>query len=347
MMRLRLAGAAIVLMATVVMATSCVRQSRALAGSPLPPVTTASPAAAPSAGTTWERQIQNAKDAGDGDYELHALRDRVEGDPTNVTARLELAAAYRRRGYPDVALEICRLAAARFPESSEAQLALVRALHDVNRRAEAIQVAQTYVAAHPEAPAEYHSWLGILHDESGEWAQGEPHHRQAVALNSDSDAWHNNLGYNLLMQKKNEEAAAEFREALRLNPNSQVARNNLGLALANLNTADAVANWKAASDEAAAHNNLAAIWIEKKDYAEARKELEIALSYNKALPAALHNLELVSRLDGKPATIAAKPAESRWERFKTGFVRWWLGTPDDAHTETEKPQSSSSSGDKQ
>jgi len=34
---------------------------------------------------------------------------------------------------PDVALEICRLAAARFPESGVSQLALVRALCDMNR----------------------------------------------------------------------------------------------------------------------------------------------------------------------------------------------------------------------
>ena len=303
--------------------------------------------AAPPAPTVWERQIRNATDAGDGDYELRALRERVEGDPSNVAARLELAKAYRQRGYTEVALEICRLAAARFPESSDAQLALIRALHDVNRRAEAIQVAETYAAAHPQAPPEYHSWIGILQDESGEWAKGEPHHRQAVVLNAASDALHNNLGYNLLMQKRNDEAAAEFREALRLNPASQVARNNLGLALAAANSSEAVANWKSSSDEATAHNNLAAVWIEKKDYAQARKELEIALSYNKAHSAALHNLELVSRLDGKPATISAKPAESRWERLKAGFIRLWVGPLEDSHTVAEKPQNSSSSGEKQ
>ena len=41
-----------------------------------------------------------------------------------------------------------------------------------------------------------------------------------------------NLGYNLLLQGKNEEAAAEFRRALVLRPDSQTARNNLGLAMA-------------------------------------------------------------------------------------------------------------------
>ena len=336
-MRLQMAMAAVVLLAG-----GCVRESRTQTMGP-----GAGPLSTPAPKTVWERQIQNAKDAGDGDYELRVLRERVEGNPSSIPARLELAQAYRQRGYPEVALEICRLAVARFPESSDAQLGLVRALHDAHRRAEAIQVVQAYLATHPQAPAEYHSWLGLLHDESGEWAQGEPHHRQALAVEPQSAALHNNLGYNLLMQKKNDEAAAEFREALRLDPASQVARNNLGLALAAGNAAEAVANWKTASDAATAHNNLAAFWIEQKDYAQARKELEIALSFNKSHPAALYNLELVSRLDGKPAVIDTKPPESLWERLKTSFIRLWVGPLDNAQPDADKPQTSSSPGDKQ
>jgi tetratricopeptide (TPR) repeat protein len=330
--------------AVVLLATGCVRQSLTQTMGPVPAPGTPAPK------TVWERQVQNATDAGDGDYALRVLRERVEGDPANIPARLELVNAYRQRGYRDVALEICRLVVQRFPESSEAQLALVSTLHEVNRRSEAIQVADAYLAGHPNASAEYYSWLGILHDEAGEWTKGEPHHRQALAANPASGAQyalHNNLGYNLLMQKKNADAAAEFREALRLNPGSQVARNNLGLALADGNAAEAISNWKSGSDEAAAHNNLAAVWIEKKDYVQARKELEIALSYNRSLPAALHNLELVSRLDGKPAVIDSKPAESRWERLKTGFIHLWVGSLDDPHNDAEKPQTLSSPGEKQ
>ena len=57
-----------------------------------------------------------------------------------------------------------------------------------------------------------------------------------------------------------------------------MARNNLGLALANLGETDqAVANWQSASGPATAHNNLAAVLIEKGNYLSARKELEVAL----------------------------------------------------------------------
>src|SRR5207245_499216 len=80
-----------------------------------------------------------------------------------------------------------------------------------------------------------YSWLGILRDESGLWPVGEPAHRKAIELAPSADYLHNNLGYNLLMQQKNEAAAEEFREALKLNPGSQMAPNNLGMALAHSN----------------------------------------------------------------------------------------------------------------
>ena len=290
--------------------------------------------------SVWDRQIHNAIYAGDGDYQLRVLREKLAADPDNIPIRLETAKAYWDRGYPDVALEVCRLAAARFPESGEAQLALVRALRDSNRRTEAIDGLVAFLKAHPQTGPEYFSWLGILRDESGLWPLGEPAHRKALELEGSLDYLHNNLGYNLLMQKKYAEAAGEFREALKLNAHSAVARNNLGLALANLDETDqALANWQSAYGPATAHNNLAAVLMEKGNYPNARKELEIALSYNNAYPAALKNLELVSRLDGHAATLAVKPVESRWRHWKIAFRRLFVGPLEDSRTEPAKTAS--------
>src|SRR5260370_24052375 len=109
------------------------------------------------------------------------------------------------------------------------------------------------------------------------------------------------------MQKRDEEAARQFQGALKLNPGSQMARNNLGIALAHSNaTAQAVANWQSTSDPATAHNNLAAVWMEKGNYPEARRGTGLGLSYNKAHPAAIRNLELGARLDGSPPTPRAE-----------------------------------------
>jgi len=292
---------------------------------------------APPPVTAFDRQILNAREAGDGDYQLRTLRERVAAEPDSIPARLELAKAYRDRGYPEVALEICRLAGARFPESGEIELSLVRSLHELKQRNEAITSLQVFLKQHPQNGSEYYSWLGILWDEAGELPTGELAHRQAVALAPNTDYLHNNLGYNLLQQKKNPDAAAEFREALRLNPSSQFARNNLGLALAGENQpAEAVASWQAAGDPATAHSNMAAVWIEKGNYADARKELALALSYNSSHSAALKNLELLSRLDGNPATLPVLPPlpeGSRWQRWKTGFKRLFVGPLDDSPKE--------------
>ena len=293
--------------------------------------------------SNWDRQVRNAIDAGDGDYPLRALRQKVAAEPDNVAVRLELAKAYGERGYHEVSLEISRLAVARFPQSGEAQLALVHDLRDVNRRSEAITSLESFLKAHPESGAQYYSWLGILRDESGLWPLGEPAHRKALELAPAIDYLHNNLGYNLLMQKKNEEAAREFSEALKLNPGSQMARNNLGIARAQSNaTAEAVANWQSTSDPATAHNNMAVVWMEKGNYSEARRELDLALGYNKAHAAALRNLELLARLDGSPAMLKAKPLDTGatpWQRFRVGVRRLFVGPLDDSRKEA--PQSAS------
>jgi tetratricopeptide (TPR) repeat protein len=323
-------SAALALALATMLCASCVHQT---AGK------TATPAPAPM--NVWQQQIQNAVNVGEGDYELRRLRQKVAAEPDNVAVRLELAQAYREREYHEIALEISRLAVARFPESGEAQLSLVRDLREANLRSDAVAGLEAFLKRHPESTAEHYSWLGILRDESGLWQLGEPAHRKAIELAPDVDYFHNNLGYNLLMQDKNEDAAGEFRQALKLNPGSQMARNNLGLALAHSDApAQAVANWQSISDPASAHSNLAAVWIEKGNYAEARKELDLALGYNRAHPAALKNLELVGRLDGKPATLQVKPlAATRWKRFESSVRKLFVGPLDDSRPEAEKSAS--------
>src|SRR5438094_309964 len=74
--------------------------------------------------------------------------------------------------------------------------------------------------------------LGIMYDASGTLSAAETAFREAVVQNPQSEQWHNNLGYNLLLQNKAESAEAEFRTALQLNPQSATAHNNLATLLA-------------------------------------------------------------------------------------------------------------------
>ena len=241
---------------------SCARQARVARVPSTPPAPV----------TAFDRQVSNAVDAGDGDFVVKSLREKVIVNPDVLAPRLELAKAYRQRGDPELAIEHYRLAAARFPESAETRLLLAHSLRASGAAGEAADSLEQFLQTHPQSSAKYASWLGILRDELGQWTLGETHHRAALSLAPQRDDLHNNLGYCLLMQGQSGPAAEEFRVALKLNRDSRIARNNLGMALA-ATPAEAVLHWQSVSDPATAHNNMAAMLIGEKKYAEARKEL--------------------------------------------------------------------------
>jgi tetratricopeptide (TPR) repeat protein len=112
---------------------------------------------------------------------------------------------------------------------------------------------------------------------------------------------------------------------LALAPDSAIARNNLGLALA-AEPQEALRYWEKGSDKATAHNNLAAVMIEQGRLEEARRELDLALGYNRNHPAALANLRLIAQLDGRPTAVPAQQGQrSGWRRFLSAFWRELAG----------------------
>ncbi len=268
-----------------------------------------------------DRQVINAIDAGDGDFELRNLRARLDANPGDLSIRLQLAQRYLKLGFPEVAIEHCRLACERAPDSDEAHIALARALRDTGRTQEGAKSLSEYAAKHT-AGYKVWAWIGLLHDASSDWKAGEAAHRKALALEPRRDDLHNNLGFCLLRQGRKKEAIEEFHAALKIDPNSAMARNNLAAALGN--SQEAAQNLQSVTDAASAHNNMAVVLIEAGDYAEARKELGVALSYNRQHSAALNNLALVSQLDGDPAQF--KPlarVEGRWIRAKHAWHHLW------------------------
>ena len=286
-----------------------------------------------------ERQIQNAIDLGDGDYQARRLRQRMAEHPDDLEVRMALAKRYETLGSPELELEHYRLAAVRWPEAPEVHLLLGKALRRAGARTEAEHMLRAFLQAHPQTSPEFASLLGIVLDEQKQWSEGERAHREALALSPRADSLHNNLGYNLMMQGKNSDAAAQFEEALKLNPQSAIARNNLGMALAN-KPDQAEVNWPSLGDPAAAHNNRAALFIQQGRYDEARKELDLALGYNRTYSAALNNLRLVSELDGKPAVITAKPVQGRWAKVKAGLHNAFVydDSKEASSTETITPE---------
>ena len=272
-----------------------------------------------------ERQIHNAIDAGEGDVLTRILRQKVSADPNDINARLELAEQYRKQGAFELAIDHLRIAADRKPDSEAAVLSLARALRANEQPIEAITALVRYCDAHATASSALLTETAIAQDEAGALSEGERFHRRAIDADKLDDRLRNNLGYNFLQQGKLEDAVHEFKAALMLNSTSEAARNNMGFALARLGqTEDALLHWSSISGPAAAHNNLAAVLIDKGDLAGARKEIQAALEYDRHNPAVMRNLQLVAELDGKPASFtinsnvaASKPAG--WARVPAMF----------------------------
>jgi len=289
-----------------------------------------------------ERQVKNAKDAGDGDYLTRQLRDRLVRDPSDLQARLEITDHFKRTGNPDLALEHYRLAVEKFPDNSDVTLLLARTLRDFNQPGAAIQAAVNFCNRHQSPPPELLSFIGTVQDDTGQLVEAEATYRRALLQSPDLAYLHNNLGYNLLQQKRPADAAGEFRRALALDPHSRIATNNLAIALladwkTEAQPREALQQWESISDAATAHNNLATYLMEQGRYRDARKELETALKLNRNLAAARHNALLLSELEkGKGGTSpvtaqvvaarAPKPERASdeslvalWKRFKVSL----------------------------
>jgi len=270
---------------------------------------------------TMQRQVTNARYAGEGDPSRRKLQEQVAANPANLDARLALASLYEKSGHPELALEHYRFARTQKPDSEELLLRSVKAYEDLDLASKGIEELNAFLATHKH-PAAVVSKLGILLDQQGEHQQAEAMHRRAVSLSPADSRLRNNLGYCLILQKRYPEAGAALREAVRLSPWSATARNNLALALAldpNVkDKRDAIAHWSSTSSPAAAHNNMAAAYIEIKDYQAAREEIANALSYQKEYAPALRNLQLISELDRGSASAQVKPIESSWRRFWAG-----------------------------
>lgn len=290
---------------------------------------------------TMRRQVLNAVDAGDGDVRLREWRRALTSDPGNLEARLALARYYHQIGFPEIGLEHLRLAAARFPDSADVTVQLARALHAAGGTPEAIGVLEGFEAGHPGASWIVVSWLALLHDASGAYDAGEVRHREAVTRHPDSGVLYNNLGYNLLLQRKYAEAVVPLRRALELERGSAVARGNLAVALAAQPSA-ALHEWETLMDRASAHNNLAAALIERGELESARRELDVALKHNRGHPAALSNLQLVSELDGFSASVPAAAFQSAWSKFVRTLSLVFIGP--EPGTEAIKSQRATPAG---
>ena len=244
----------------------------------------------------FETQVKNAVLAGYGDQEILALRRRLMIAPDDLAARRQLAAKFDAVGYPDLALEHLRIGREHAPNDVELALDLVAKLTEQKLPEQASKVMSEL----KNIPAPFAGRAAILEDRLDHLTQGEALHRQSLKAAPDNVQRMNNLAYNLIQQRKAEEAEKILREALRAKPSYELARNNLAMLYATqlAKPDDALAHWKAISGPAAAHNNLAAVYIEAGKWVEAKAELEKALALRFQFPEAIQNLKIVAARTG-------------------------------------------------
>src|SRR5690242_1760590 len=269
-----------VVLICVLMATACVAVKRRSGSTP-----------DESFRAIFQRQKQGAFNALADDPRIEKLRNRLSAEPADYDSRLELASIYESYRLYDRALEQYA-AAFDLRRAEKALFGIVRCDQALNRTWQAIPLLEQFLKESPSGSA-WHT-LGLLYDAAGDGVASEGALRNAVAANESSDEWHNNLGYNLMLQGKLDAAEIEFRRALELNPKSATAHNNLGVLLASLDKLEAaLAEFEFAADPPTAHNNLAVVLMEIGKFEQSRAELVKALAMRRNFEPALANFKLV------------------------------------------------------
>ena len=256
----------------------------------------------------FERQTRGAYNPQTDNRRVAQLQARLQVDPQDVPSRIELAGFYERYGVNDKAFEEYRLAIESLSKATKAMSKssfneLESAAQGYGRTA--LATGQGSVAIPVLDQLSKHTpsirvWdeLGTLYDAALDYASGERSFRQSILLSPNSYIAHNNLGYNLILQKKTEAAEAEFRRAIALNAKFAAAHNNLATVLAQRN--DFIGAFEqfrlGASDLAEAHNNFAVVLLEQGLYERGRDELIEALKARYYFAPSMENYKLVQEL---------------------------------------------------
>jgi len=237
--------------------------------------------------------------------------------------RVQLAGIYERYGLYQQALDQYKQAlnSVQMPDSGEGMGSLLaqtvaeglgRTARWSGRGSEAVPVLAAFVRRASSAGV----WneLGMLYDAGKDLEAAEQAYRQALTTapaGPGADRIRNNLGYNLVLQKRPDEAEAEFRRALALNPKSATAHNNLGAVLAQRGDTDgAFEQFRLATEDVAtAHNNLAVVLLELGRYERSRDELIKALASRYYFAPPIENFKLVQELLRQRMELLA-PGES-------------------------------------
>jgi len=144
------------------------------------------------------------------------------------------------------------------------------ALSNLGRSNEARAALENAVAVDPSL---WRAWnaLGTEYDKQRDWARAEAAYDHALADSDSTAIALNNRGFSLLLQKRLDEASADFVAALQKKPDLASARTNLRLAIAMKGDYDHAIAGGSQDGQAALLNNAGVAAMVHGDYAQAEK----------------------------------------------------------------------------
>src|ERR1700730_16131796 len=213
-------------------------------------------------------------------------------DPKSVEVLTHLGGVLLKSGHPDEALQEFRLALQRDPHSAAALYGLAQIL-DAQKKPEAIEAYKTYLADQPQDNAARSRLIRLLIEQQDYEAAlveidrgtvGQPPTVDLLRLKADI----------LVGQKKLDEAVATVQQAVALAPK-----------------------------DSELHGGLGRLFLQKRDFANAERELRSALQLNPTNPVYWKDLASTEYLAGNyPATLAALDAAAKLETPLAGS--WFL-----------------------
>jgi tetratricopeptide (TPR) repeat protein len=299
-----------------------------------PAVAQAAPPGADPVRNAFLRETEGAYDPRTGE-QVQTLESRLKMTPQDAVLHVELGRAYETYSIDDLALEQFTRALNLDPNSLDALQGLTRLARKHSEQLSdlvpvALAFTERYAIEHHGSSAAVLSTVGSILDDSGDLPTAEKLYRQALELEPKAPWLHNNLGFNLLLQGRAADAAAELRRSLQLNPGSEVARNNLGVALARQGDTQGALRvfQETGADRAAAHNNLAVALLEQDRLEESRAELLEALKAKNFFEPALENFKLLLERDqDRQDSLAARPFLAPVDQpFRLPAPREWMRT---------------------